>query len=217
MTDPYEGRREAMVQRLEGQGIVHSPRVVEAMRRVPRHLFVPRSLRESAYYDTPLSIGAGQTISAPHMVGMMLEALDLREGQRVLEVGGGSGYHAALVGEVVAPTGRVYALERIASLARRARKNLEATGLGEHVEVVVGDGSLGLEAHAPYDRVFVTCGAPGIPPPLAAQTAEGGKLLIPVGSRYYQDLILAEKRGGKVRQKSLGGCVFVPLRGEHGF
>ncbi len=217
MKEPYGGRQEAMVQRLERQGVIHSPPVVEAMRSVPRHLFVPRALRESAYYDTPLGIGGGQTISAPHMVGMMLEYLDLREGQRVLEVGAGSGYHAALAAHIVGPAGRVYSVERVASLARRARKNLEAAGLEGRVEVVVGDGSLGLAEQAPFDRIFVTCGAPEVPPPLLEELVNGGKLLIPVGSRYYQDLILAEVEDGKVRRKNLGGCVFVPLLGEHGF
>lgn len=206
-----------MVQRLQRQGVIRSPPVVEAMRAIPRHLFVPRALRGSAYHDTPLGIGGGQTISAPHMVGMMLEHLDLAQGQRVLEVGAGSGYHAALVAHVVGPAGHVYSVERVASLAERARRNLAEAGMAGRVEVVVGDGSLGWAEQAPYDRIFVTCGAPDIPPPLLDELVDGGKLLIPVGSRYYQDLVLAEKAEGEVRRRNLGGCVFVPLLGEHGF
>ncbi len=217
MKDAYEGRREAMVMRLEQQGIIKTPKVIEAMRAIPRHLFVPRAIRESAYYDTPLGIGSGQTISAPHMVGMMLEYLDLQEGQKVLEVGGGSGYHAALAGHIVGPTGHVYSVERIPSLARRARKNVEVASLSDLVEVLVGDGSEGFSESAPYDRIFITCAAPDIPPPLVEELKEDGKLLIPLGSRYYQDLILVEKRADQLRRRNLGGCVFVPLIGKYGF
>ena len=184
---------------------------------VPRHLFVPRLLRESAYYDTPLTIGSGQTISAPHMVGMMLEYLDLQEGQSVLEIGGGSGYHAALVAQIVGPQGRVFAVERIASLAKQAQNRLEKLGLTDRVEVTVRDGSEGFPGRAPFDRIFVTCGAPEIPPPLIRDLREGGKLLIPVGTHHFQDLILGEKMGGELNTKSLGGVVFVPLVGTHGF
>ncbi len=217
MRDVYEGRREAMVRRLEMQGIIRSPHVIEAMRKVPRHLFVPKTVRESAYYDTPLGIGSGQTISAPHMVGMMLEYLDLREGHVILEVGGGSGYHAALTGSIVGPKGRVYSVERIPSLAKRAKKNVEAAGLSGCVEVLVGDGSAGLPEHAPYDRIFITCAAPEIPPPLLEDLGDGGKLLIPLGSRYYQDLLLVEREGERLKRSNLGGCVFVPLVGKYGF
>jgi protein-L-isoaspartate(D-aspartate) O-methyltransferase len=217
MKDPYEERRERMVQRLVNEGIIRSPRVIEAMRRVPRHVFVPRGYRDSAYYDTPLGIGSGQTISAPHMVGMMLEYLDLQEGHKVLEIGAGSGYHAALAGYMVGKSGHVYSVERIESLARRARSNIEAVGLSDMVEVIVGDGSRGVPEHAPYDRIFVTCAAPDIPPPLLEELRDGGKMLIPVGSRYYQDLVLLEKDGEKLRKRDLGGCVFVPLIGKYGF
>lgn len=217
MTDPFEARRERMVDRLVRDGMLRTPRAIEAMRSVPRHLFVPGRFQESAYFDTPLSIGAGQTISAPHMVAMMLESLDLQAGQRVLEIGGGSGYHAALAGVMVAPEGHVYSVERIESLAREARQRMEALGVADGVTVLARDGSQGVPEHAPYDRIFVTCGAPDIPPPLAEELQEGGKLLIPVGSRAYQDLVLAEKVGGQLRRRNLGGCVFVPLVGKHGF
>ncbi|MFQ5985748.1 MAG: protein-L-isoaspartate O-methyltransferase [Thermoplasmata archaeon] len=217
MADEYTERRERLVDQLVRDGVLRTPRVTEAMRLVPRHRFVPRRLRESAYYDTPLSIGSGQTISAPHMVGMMLEYLDLHEGHSVLEIGGGSGYHAALVAHVVGPTGHVTAVERIGSLAKKAQARIDALGLGDRVEVLVRDGSQGFPERAPFDRIFVTCGAPEIPPPLIEDLAEGGKLLVPVGTRYFQDLILGEKAGGEMSTRSLGGVVFVPLVGEHGF
>ncbi|MEE9163290.1 MAG: protein-L-isoaspartate(D-aspartate) O-methyltransferase [Thermoplasmata archaeon] len=217
MTDRYGDRRERMVERLLRDGVLRTPRIIEAMEAVPRHLFVSRQLRESAYYDTPLTIGSGQTISAPHMVGMMLEYLDLQEGQSVLEIGGGSGYHAALVAEIVGPRGRVVAVERIASLAKKAQNRLEKLGLADRVKVTVRDGSEGFPGHAPFDRIFVTCGAPEIPPPLIRDLREGGKLLIPVGTHHFQDLILGEKMEGELNTKSLGGVVFVPLVGAFGF
>lgn len=217
MTDRYGDRRDRMIERLQRDGVLRTPRIIEAMGAVPRHLFVPRLLRESAYYDTPLTIGSGQTISAPHMVGMMLEYLDLQEGQSVLEIGGGSGYHAALVAQIVGPRGRVFAVERIASLAKKAQNRLEKLGLADRVEVTVRDGSEGFPERAPFDRIFVTCGAPEVPPPLIRDLREGGKLLIPVGTHHFQDLILGEKREGELNTKSLGGVVFVPLVGTHGF
>ncbi len=217
MSDRYGDRRERMVERLLRDGVLRTPRIIEAVGAVPRHLFVSRHLRESAYYDTPLTIGSGQTISAPHMVGMMLEYLDLQEGQSVLEIGGGSGYHAALVAQIVGPRGRVFAVERIASLAKKAQNRLEKLGLKDRVEVLVRDGSEGFPEHAPFDRIFVTCGAPEIPPPLIRDLGEGGKLLIPVGTHYFQDLILGEKIEGELSTRSLGGVVFVPLVGTHGF
>ncbi len=217
MKDSYQSRRQVMVARLTREGVIWSPRVIEAMMAVPRHLFVPHHLKQSAYYDTPLSIGSGQTISAPHMVGMMLEYIDLAEGHTILEIGGGSGYHAALAGYITGPEGHVYSIERVESLARRARKNLEEAGLTDRVDILVGDGSQGLAEHEPFDRIFITCAAPEIPPPLTEQLRDGGKLLIPYGSRFYQDLVLVEKRGEDLLQKNLGGCVFVPLIGKYGF
>lgn len=211
----YENERERMVQKLVGRGYVHSPKVIRAMEKMPRHYFV--DIGRLAYVDSPMSIGDGQTISAPHMVGIMLEALDLHDGQKVMEVGGGSGYHAALVAEIVGDSGIVYSIERIEGLALKARKALERVGLSERVRMIVGDGSMGYAEEAPYERIFVTCASPGIPPPLTEQLAEGGKLLIPVGGTYLQDLILATKKRGKIKKRSHGGCVFVPLVGKHGF
>jgi len=213
----WELERDALVESLVRRGYANEPRLIEALRKVPRHEFVPPHVRVAAYDDTPLSIGEGQTISAPHMVAIMVEALNCAPGQRVLEVGGGSGYHAAVVAELVGISGRIYSVERIASLAEAATSALERTGYSDRVTVVVGDGSLGLPEHAPYDRIFVSCAAPYIPPPLAEQLAEGGRLVIPVGSRWAQDLLLVDKEPSGLRQTNGGGCVFVPLIGAYGF
>jgi len=214
----FTAQRLRLVEGLAARGYITKPEVVEAMKAVRRHLFVPEDRRSYSYADHPLDIGEGQTISAPHMVGIMIEQLDLRVGHRVREVGGGSGYHAAVTAEVVGPKGHVYTVERIASLAERARQNLDRAGYAGCVTVVVGDGSMGLPEHAPYDRIFVACASPGIPPPLFEQLRERGKMLVPVGSGFLgQDLILVEKKDGKMVKKDLGGCVFVPLIGEHGY
>ena len=211
-----EQERNRLVDDLKARGYVTSKAVEEAMRRVPREEFLPAELREEAYLDSPLPIGEGQTISAPHMVAIMAEHLDLKPGMKILEVGAGSGYHAAVCAEVIAPDGHVYTMERIASLASFAEDNLRRTGYAELVTVVIGDGSRGLPDHAPYDRIFVAAGAPDIPSPLTAQLANGGKLLVPVGSRWYQDLFKVTRKGAKLEKENLGGCVFVPLIGEHG-
>ena len=214
----FKAQRERLVDGLADRGYVTDPAVLEAMKAVRRHLFVPERNRSDAYDDRPLDIGEGQTISAPHMVGIMAERLDLRPGQKVLEIGGGSGYHAAVVARIVGPEGHVYSVERIAPLAERARRNLEVAGFSKTVTMVVGDGTLGLPEHAPYDRVFVAAASPGIPPPLFEQLREGGKMLVPVGDLYMgQELVMVERRNGRPVTTEHGGCVFVPLIGEHGF
>jgi protein-L-isoaspartate(D-aspartate) O-methyltransferase len=147
----------------------------------------------------------------------MAEKLDLKPGQKVLEVGGGSGYHAAVVAEIVGDTGHVYSIEYVEVLAEIGRENIRKCGLGEIVTIINGDGSLGLPEHAPYDRIYVTAASPDVPAPLIQQLADKGKLLIPSGGRHYQTLIYLQKKGNKIVQKDYGGCVFVPLRGEHGF
>jgi protein-L-isoaspartate(D-aspartate) O-methyltransferase len=214
----FKARRERLVDGLAERGYVTGPAVLAAMKAVRRHLFVPERARPDAYDDRPLDIGEGQTISAPHMVGIMADKLDLRPGQKVLEIGGGSGYHAAVVAHIVGPEGHVYSVERIASLTERARRSLEEAGYSKTVTMVVGDGTLGLPEHAPYDRIFVAAASPGIPPPLFEQLAEGGRMLVPVGDVYLgQELVMVEKRGGRMVTTEHGGCVFVPLIGEHGF
>lgn len=213
----FEHSRQKLVESLVRRRYISKPEVVRAMMRVPRHLFVPDDIMDVAYNDCPQRIGHRQTISAPHMVGIMLEKLDLEPGQRVLEVGGGSGYHAAVVAEIVGKDGHVYSVEYIGTLARRARINIEKCDLSDIVTIIEGDGSRGLPEHAPYDRIFVTCASPEVPPPLLEQLADRGKLLIPAGSRHYSTLLFCERKGGKIIRKDLGGCVFVPLRGKYGF
>lgn len=206
-----------MVQHLLSEGHLRPGRVAEAMRRVPRHLFLPSS-EEQAYADHPVGIGQEQTISAPHMVAIMAEALDARPGMHVLEVGTGSGYHAAIVAELVAPGGKVWTVERFEDLAAQARQNLLHAGIGEErVQVVVGDGSEGWPAAAPYDRVCVTCAAPWVPKPLLSELREGGRLLAPVGERAQQDLLQVDRTARGFEEQRLGACVFVPLVGKHGF
>ncbi len=212
----FEFERNRLVDSLKGRGYVTSKAVEEAMRRVPREEFLPAELREEAYIDSPLPIGEGQTISAPHMVAIMIENLRLSAGLKVLEVGTGSGYHAAVCAEVVGPEGHVYTIERITKLASFAEGNLKRTGYSEVVSVVLGDGSKGLPEHAPFDRIFVAAGAPDVPPPLQYQLTADGMLLVPVGGRWYQDLIRVTRKGKKFHRENLGGCVFVPLIGEFG-
>jgi protein-L-isoaspartate(D-aspartate) O-methyltransferase len=214
---PFEKERRLLVRRLLRHGYIKSEGVQRAMEVVPRHLFVPESVRPRAYVDSPMPIGVGQTISAPHMVAIMVEASELKPGMGVLEIGGGSGYHAAVMAELVRPGGSILTIERLPLLAERARSNLEAAGYSQTVEVMVADGSLGYPKNAPYDRIVVTCAAPYVPGPLKEQLVDGGKLLAPVGSMGYQELLRVTREGDDFEVENLGGCVFVPLLGEHGF
>ncbi|RLF91932.1 protein-L-isoaspartate O-methyltransferase [Thermococci archaeon] len=204
-----------LIERLKRYGYIRSKEVEDAMLSVKREDFVPPSVRRYAYDDTPLEIGFGQTISAPHMVAMMCEELELKKGLKILEIGAGSGYHAAVISKIIGEEGKVYSIERIAELAEFARKNLEKAGI-KNVEVIEGDGSLGLPEYAPYDRILVTCSAPDIPEPLIEQLKEGGIILIPVG-RTFSVLIKGIKKGKRLERKEICGCAFVPLIGKYGF
>ncbi|HPJ30796.1 MAG TPA: protein-L-isoaspartate O-methyltransferase [Methanothrix sp.] len=204
--------KDDMVRMLRGS---ISDRVVEAMDRTPRELFVPEGIRHMAYEDHPLPIGEGQTISAPHMVAIMCEVLDLEGGMKVLDVGTGSGYHAAVMADLVGPQGHVYSIERVPELVVYARRNLREAGV-ENVTVVEGDGSLGLPQHAPYDRINVAATAPKVPQPLKEQLKVGGKLVVPVGT-CYQELVLITRTEEGFELEHHGGVVFVPLIGDHGF
>jgi len=210
----HEAARERMVQyQLAARGITH-PRVLEAMRRVPRHLFVPPERVDDAYSDHALPIGAGQTISQPYMVALMTQLLDPAPSHRVLEIGTGSGYQAAILGELA---NEVVTVEREGSLSQRAREVLDSLGY-RHITFVVGDGTEGYPPLAPFDGIIVTAGAPFIPQPLVEQLAPGGRLVIPVGHRYEQVLTVAEKdEQGKLHISEHGYCVFVPLVGKHGW
>lgn len=210
-----DNQRENLVSLLKRQGRIQTEAIEQAFLAVPRESFVPEDVREYSYVDSPLEIGNGQTISAPHMVAIMVEALDIKKGQKILEIGAGSGYHAAVVSKLVGETGHVYTVERIDSLAEQAKNNLESAGI-TNVTVERGDGSEGLATYAPYDRIYVTCASPKIPEPLVEQLKDTGKLLIPVGNRICR-LELIEKKGRQIRETDLGGCAFVPLVGKHGF
>ncbi len=188
--------------------------VIKAMARVPRELFVPDQLRPRAYEDIPLPIGYGQTISAPHMVAIMCDLLDLAEGIMVLEVGGGCGYHAAVMANMVGLQGHIYSVERIPELVVQARKNLIAAGI-ENVTMIEGDGSIGLPEHAPYDRISVAATAPNVPEPLRQQLKPGGKMILPVGLGF-QELVLVTRKNGFVTEEKMG-VAFVPLIGKYGF
>lgn len=207
----FEIQKNRLIEELRQHGI--SERVLDAMRKIPRHLFVPEKEQRSAYADYPLPIGWGQTISAPHMVAIMCELLDIQDGMKLLEIGAGSGYHAAVMA-VLAGSGHVYAVETIEGLALFARDNLKKAGIA-NVTVIVEDGSLGLPDFAPYDRISVACASPEILDTLTAQLKEGGKLVIPVG-RYFQELYLVTKTDG-LKKEAKGGVVFVPLVGKKGF
>jgi len=218
--DELSNERLIALERLVRSGIVKSKRVKEAFLKVPREEFLPKKLRGRAYEDTPLPIGWGQTISAIHMVLIMLEELKLSKGFKVLEIGTGSGYHAALCAELVksGDEGFVYTIERIRPLARFALKNIIRTGYSKWVRVFHRDGSKGLPEKAPFDRILVTAASPGIPPPLIEQLKDPGRMVIPVGGLHlWQDLIVVEKTHGRVNQINRGGVAFVPLIGEYGF
>ena len=210
----FKTNREQLVNRLMREGYIKSDNVKKAFLAVPRENFVPEPLKMQAYVDRPLEIGNGQTISAPHMVAIMCEALDVYEEQKILEIGTGSGYHAAIASQLVGEKGHIYTIERFEDLAKRAQENLKHTGI-TNVTVEVGDGSEGLKTYEPYDRIYVTCAAPSVPQLLIDQLKDFGKLLIPVGSMYCE-LQLIEKKGEQYLSKNLGGCVFVPLVGKYG-
>ena len=210
----YKEKRKMMVNHLILDRRILSNEVKQAFLETPRELFVPEHLKNYAYADTPLEIGNGQTISAPHMVAIMVEDLNLKKGQKVLEIGAGSGYHAAIVSKIVGEKGHVYTIERFSELAKNAEENLKKADI-INVTVEVGDGSEGLEKYQPYDCIYATCAAPDIPKPLIDQLKDPGKLMVPVGYKMCT-LILLEKIQGKITKKNLGGCAFVPLVGKYG-
>jgi len=211
----YEIRRKELVKRLILEGRIYSKEVERAFLEIPREVFVPDSIKKFAYLDTPLEIGNGQTISAPHMVAIMVEGLDIKKGQKILEIGAGSGYHAAIVSKLIGKDGHIYTIERHSSLVENAKNNIKNAEI-TNITIETGDGSQGLIKYAPYDRIYVTCAAPGIPPPLIEQLKNKGKLMIPVGKAICE-LKLIEKKGNKLIENDLGGCAFVPLVGKHGY
>ena len=209
----YERQREEMVRhQIEARGI-KDPLVLTAFRTVPRHLFVSEALRDQAYGDYPLPIGEQQTISQPYIVAEMTEALELHKDDRVLEIGTGSGYQAAILAEIVY---RVYTIERIRSLYIQARKLLDKLRY-HNIVMRCSDGTTGWKDESPFDAIIVTAGAPDIPEKLLHQLAEGGRMVVPVGNQHSQDLIKVVKDIKGIHKSNLGGCRFVKLIGEQGW
>jgi protein-L-isoaspartate(D-aspartate) O-methyltransferase len=207
-----EARTRMVARQLEGRGI-EDPRVLDAMRRVPRHRFIGPWHQASAYDDCALPIEEGQTISQPYMVALMTQALAIRQPARVLEIGTGSGYQAAILAELAQ---EVVTIERHPDLAALARKRLASLGY-LNVHVIVADGSCGHPDRSPYDGILVTAGAPRIPGSLRSQLADGSRLVIPVGSALHQDLVVVERSGNAYSQTLAGACVFVLLVGREGW
>ena len=211
--DSYGGYRVQLVETLRAKGI-RDLAVLHAIQQVPRHLFVPESVRHRAYDDTALPIGAGQTISQPYVQARYLELIALGGRERVLEVGTGSGYQTALLALL---TETVFSVERVPALAQGARAALAAAGI-RNVTVLVGDGTLGWRPFGPYDAILVAAASPGVPEPLVDQLAPGGRMVIPLGDRATQSLTLVQRDAlGGVRRTTLGDVRFVPLLGKHGF
>lgn len=211
--DAYEYRRAQMVESLKRGGITDR-RVIEVMAEIPRHLFVPEAFRHQAYDDdVSVHIGDGQTISQPRIVALMTEAARIDPMDRVLEIGTGSGYQAAVLSRLAR---FVFTVERVASLARQAKSILDHVGV-ENVSVKVMDGTLGWRAQAPFNSILVTAGAPEVPEPLVEQLADGGRLVVPVGPRETQVLKIVQRRGDRTFAHELKGACFVPLIGRHGW
>lgn len=210
--DDAERLRYRMVERQIATRDVDDERVLDAMRAVPRHVFVPSTSPREAYADRPLPIGQGQTISQPYVVAWMTQQLRIQPGERVLEVGTGSGYAAAVLGEVA---DEVWTIERHEELAEQARRVLDELGYG-NVTVIVGDGSTGYPEAAPYDAIVVAAAAPDVPDALVEQLADGGRLVLPVNRGLGQELVRIRMQDGELTREPLGGVRFVPLIGEQG-
>ena len=206
------GARERLVETLRGKGI-RDLAVLRAFEKTPRHAFVPTGLRHRAYEDSPLPIGNGQTISQPWVHARYLELLELTGRERVLEIGTGSGYQTVLLAHLVE---QVFSIERISALLQQAREAVQLAGV-RNVSFLLGDGSVGWREYAPYDAILVGAGAPSLPQPLVSQLAEGGRLLVPVGDRDEQKLMLVRRRGDDVETREIAPVRFVPLVGSHGW
>jgi protein-L-isoaspartate(D-aspartate) O-methyltransferase len=210
--DYTEERERMVIEQLQGRGIKNK-KVLDAFRKVPRHKFIQQQYQESAYNDHPVPIGEGQTISQPYMVALMTELLELKGSEKVLEIGTGSGYQAAILAELAS---EVYTVERVELLAQKTKSTLAELGY-DNLKVKVGDGSCGWQEHAPYDGIIVTCGAPSVPEPLKEQLAVNGRLVIPVGGDFSQVLTVIERKQDAFQEKEVCCCVFVPLIGRYGW
>ncbi len=202
--------KKTLITHLKRSGYLKSLEVIDAFEKIPRENFLPEELKDMAYEDTPLQIGYYQTISAPHMYAIMLELAEIKNGEKILEVGTGSGYGAALLSKLVGSKTRVFSIEIIPELAASAQRNLIRSKI-KNVEVILGNGNLGLAAEAPFDAIVVTAGAPQIPKELIRQLKEGGKIIIPVGGAAFQELLVGVKKNGKMEYTAHGDVIFVPL------
>lgn len=213
----HESENRELVSYLKKTGALKSKPLEKALLKVPRHMFVPENLQDSAYRDYPLHIGRGQTISQPSTVVMMTQLLGPKAGQKILEIGTGSGWQAALLSRLVGNRGRIFTVELIPGLAESAEKNLAKLGI-KNVEVAVGNGSAGLKEEAPFDRIIVTAAAPSITDALKSQLKAGGRLVAPVGDRYAQKMTVVKrtKKGFEIEELP-SYFAFVPLRGKGGF
>ena len=208
----FRGARERLVETIRSKGISDLA-VLRAFEMTPRHLFVPTGLWHKAYEDAPLPIGSGQTISQPSIHAKYLELLRLTGRERVLEIGTGSGYQTVLLAHLVA---QVFSIERIAALLEKARNNIQRSGV-RNVSLLLGDGTVGWRAHAPYDAILVSAASPKVPQPLVEQLADGGKLVIPLGGMEEQELVMFTRRGTELVRESILPVRFVPLLGLHGW
>jgi protein-L-isoaspartate(D-aspartate) O-methyltransferase len=200
--------KELLIRHLINSGFLKSPSIISAFKKIPREKFVAKEWRSQAWADQPLPIGAGQTISAPHMVAIMTELLEPKISDRVLEIGAGSGYQAAILSKLVK---EVWTVELVQELVQLAKLNIKKIG-AKNVHIKQGDGWYGWPEHAPYDKIIVTCGSSEIPKPLIEQLKEGGRIVIPIGGEGFQILTLGIKKKGRLQTSQYGGCVFVPLR-----
>ena len=210
------GENDKLIEGIKCLEYLKSKKIEEALRKFKREFFVPENLKNLAYRDFPIAIGFNQTISQPSTVVAMTEALDAKEGQKILEIGSGSGWQAAILSYLVGEKGFVYTIEIIKELAEFSKKNLEKLKI-KNVEVIEGDGSEGLKKKAPFDRIIVTAACPDIPKPLLEQLKDGGIMVIPVGNLYLQEMYVVKKLKGKIEKNSIGSFMFVPLVGKYGF
>jgi len=209
----YKILRENMVDcQIKARG-TNDEKILKSMREIPRHLFVPEKQRSYAYEDFPIPIGEGQTISQPHIIALMTEMLQLKGNEKVLEIGTGSGYQAAILSQIAK---EVYTVEKIEPLGLKAERLFKELGY-ENIKVKIGDGTEGWSEYAPYDGIIVTAGSPQIPKPLIEQLSENGRIVIPTGDSFSQDLIAGEKIKGELIKRTICGCVFVPLIGKYGW
>ena len=208
----FDSLREDMVKNQLLKRGIKNKKVIEAFLNVPRHLFIPEEFRKSAYLDSPVSIGEGQTISQPYIVALMTELLEIKDNDKILEVGTGSGYQSAILSYMGA---KVYSIERIEKLAKRAKEVLDS--LGYKVNIKIGDGTLGWEEEALFDKIIVTAASPIISPHWKSQLKIFGRIVLPLGEGFYQDLVVVDKISeSEFNKKSICGCVFVPLIGKYG-